>query len=244
MITTDLTAEEWLAKESEGEFEAIAKQGTETKAWFAKVAGADTFAKRYPAHLLDTWASVERDISGGGFHPAIVPLRSVIKCSDGDLYLYDRVRGENLGGQEERKRFSALPTEDRLRVSIAICEALAAICEAGFTVVDWYEGNMIYDFEGRQIWLFDWELCRRGASFILEMDSNYGSSRLMAPEEFVRGSRIDEQTLVFNLGRFVLLNVPELAEPLAEVLSCATYPSRQGRYETVRAFVQVLIGLC
>jgi len=96
-------------------------------------------------------------------------------------------------------------------------------------IVDWYEGNMIYDFADKHIWLFDWELCRRGQGFTLDMDSNYGSSRLMAPEEFIRGSWLDLQTLVFNLGRYALLTLPELAEQTAPILARATYPARSRR---------------
>lgn len=141
-----------------------------------------------------------------------------------------------------RKRFAALPVEERLSVVLDVCGALAAIADAGITVVDWYEGNTIYDFEAKRAWLFDWELCRRGSSFVLQMDSNYGSSRLMAPEEFVRGSIIDERTLVFNLGRFALLNLPDLADDLAPVLARATYPAKSERYITSRDFLAALLG--
>ena len=105
-------------------------------------------------------------------------------------------------------------------------------------IVDWYEGNMIYDFAQKHIWLFDWELCRRGDGFTLDMDSNYGSSRLMAPEEFIRGSWLDQQTLVFNLGRYALLTLPELAERAAPILARATYPARSGRYQSIQEFTQ------
>jgi serine/threonine-protein kinase len=97
---------------------------------------------------------------------------------------------------------------------------------------------MIYDFAQQRIWLFDWELCRKGDGFTLEMDSNYGSSRLMAPEEFIRGSWLDQQTIVFNLGRYALLTLPELADTLAPVLARATYPARSRRYSSVREFTQ------
>lgn len=62
----------------------------------------------------------------------------------------------------------------------------------------------------------------------------------MAPEEFVRGSRIDQQTLVFNLGRYALLTLPELADALAGVLARATYPARAGRYSAVRDYIAAL----
>ena len=52
----------------------------------------------------------------------------------------------------------------------------------------------------------------------------------MAPEEFVRGSRLDPRTLVFNLGHYTLLPLPELADLFAPVLA------RAERYATLREF--------
>jgi serine/threonine-protein kinase len=230
----------WLAENCLGTPLEIDKSSRDTRAWFATIDGSEVFVKWYPLRLRGTWTRIEATISGGNLHPAIIPLRQRVDCDDGTLLIYDRVGGENLGPQEARARFHALPLAERGAAVLVISEALAAICGAGFMVVDWYEGNMLYDFEARQVWLFDWELCRDSGSFVLDMDFNYGSSRLMAPEEFVRGSRLDQVTLVFNLGRYALLTLPELAEPLAPVLARATYPARAGRYGSAREFVTAL----
>jgi serine/threonine-protein kinase len=236
MLVTEaptVSAEAWLHRESDGHPEELAKDVPDTRAWFASLDGRDVFAKAYPSTLREDWAGVERAIAGAGLHPAIVPLRRVVRCRDGVLHLYDRVSGENLGSQASRKRILTVPLHRRLDALDAIAGALAAIVAAGFVVVDWHEGNMLYDFQTHRVWLFDWELCRPGASFVLEMDENYGTSRLMAPEEFVRGSVIDERTLVLNVGRYMLLTVPELAEATADVLAMATHPDRRKRYPSV-----------
>jgi serine/threonine-protein kinase len=183
----------------------IIKDSLETCAWFASGSGKDLFLKRYPHEFAEPRASTEIAIAAANLHPAIVPLRQVVPCREGILLLYDRVSGESLGPMETRGRFQALPLAARSVAVSAVFAALTAISDAGFIIVDWYEGNMIYDFAQQRIWLFDWELCRKGDGFTLEMDSNYGSSRLMAPEEFIRGSWLDQQTIVFNLGRYALL---------------------------------------
>ena len=180
-------------------------------------------------------------IAGAHVRPAIIVLRQTVHCQEGRLFRYDRVSGASLESMETRARFQALPCAERLGAVVAIFSALTAISEAGFMVVDWYEGNMIYDFSYKRIWLFDWELCRRGAGFTLAMDSNYGSSRLMAPEEFIRGSWLDQQTMVFNLGRYALLTVPELVDRVAPIVARATYPARSGRYPSVQAFTHAFI---
>jgi serine/threonine protein kinase, bacterial len=221
----------------------IAKESTETIAWFASRFEQEVFLKLYPPEYVETRATIEIAIAGANLHPAIVPLRQTVYCQEGVLLIYDHVSGESLAPMRNRGRFQALPLDERIAAVTAIFSALTAIHEAGYMLVDWYEGNMIYDFSQKQIWLFDWELCRMGSGFILEMDSNYGSSRLMAPEEFIRGSWLDQQTLVFNLGRYALITLPELAESAAPILARATYPARSGRYQSLREFTQAFFNV-
>jgi len=234
--SSPLTGAAWLRLHSTPEPVEIQKATKETRAWFVVIEGTPYFAKWYPNELLDTWVAMEIKIAGPPLHPRIVPLRKAKRCRDGIVLLYDRISAEDLSSQDNRKKFAALPVWPRAKACLDVIAALGAICDAGFSVVDWYEGNMIYDFEAEQMWLFDWELCHPVSAYTLEMDSNYGSSRLMAPEEFIRGSLIDESTLVYNLGRFATLTLPEYAENLAEVLSKATYPARDHRYQTVKDF--------
>lgn len=226
--------QEWCEIEGIQEIQPITKDSAESSAWFAVSSGHPLFLKLYPWEADPARAAVETEIAGSGLHPSIVPLRRKVTCDEGVLLVFDRVSGENLGPAETRQRFQALPLAERSAAVTTVFAALAAICEAGFMIVDWYEGNMIYDFDAQRLWLFDWELCRRGDGFTLERDSNYGSSRLMAPEEFLRGRWLDQRTLVYNLGRYALLTLPELAEPLAPVLARATSPARTERYPSIR----------
>lgn len=227
---------EWFETHNLTNLTQIPKENGATHAWFASTLGQDLFLKLYPHPYVETHAAIEISIAGANFHPAIVPLRQIVPCREGVLLLYDHVSGDNLGPMEPRARFQALPLVDRIAAVCAIFAALTSISEAGFMLVDWYEANMIYDFSQKRIWLFDWELCRRGVGFTLEMDSNYGSSRLMAPEECIRGSWLYQQTIVFNLGRYAVLTLPEVADQAAVILARATYPARSGRYRSVREF--------
>lgn len=240
--TDGLASTEWLTSRDVENLEPITKATEDTSAWFATVVGRHSFLKFYPSPLDDTRGAVEVAIAGANLHPAIVPIRQAISCVDGVLLVYDRVSGVSLDAMETRRRFQLLPLSERVQAITTIFGALAAIADADFMIVDWYEGNMIYDFERQQIWLFDWELCRSGGGFTLEMDNNYGSSRLMAPEEFLRGSWLDQRTLVFNLGRYALLTVPELAEPLAPILARATHPARAERYASLREFTRAFVA--
>jgi len=240
MTATALNSTDWLAAHCADEPQELVKDTDITHAWFGMLDGRAAFVKWYPNELRGSWAKTEAAIAASNLHPAIVSLQQTVSCVDGVLLIYERVCGENLASQEARRRFSALPTAKRAAVVVTASEALAAISDAGFVVVDWYEGNRIYDFDTEHLWLFDWELCREAGFFLLDRDSNYWTSKLMAPEEFVRGSRIDQQTLVFNLGRYALLTLPELADALADILARATHPARAGRYTTVRDYVAAL----
>lgn len=236
------TIAQWLDAGHAAEVRPVVKDATDTLAWMATVESKEAFLKFFPELLDETRVATEMAIAGANLHSSIVPLRQTIPLANGVLLIYDRVSGENLGSMDVRKRFQFLPLAERIQAVRAIFGALTAIYEAGFMIVDWYEGNQIYDFERRQMWLFDWELCRRGAGFTLEMDNNYGSSRLMAPEEYLRGSFLDERTLVFNLGRYALMTLPELAEPLACILSRATHPSRAARFATLRELMETFVA--
>jgi len=226
----------WFEAQSLQSVTPISKESQETCAWFASGAGQEFFLKLYPQTLAEPQAATEIQIARGNLHPAIIPLRRTVLCREGTLLLYDRVHGENLGTVAARGRFQSLPLSERITAVSSVLDALAALGDAGFMIVDWYEGTMIYDYAQKRIWLFDWELCRKGGGFTLEMDSNYGSSRLMAPEEFVRGSWLDQRTIVFNLGRYVLLTLPELADTLASILARATDPARAERYASIHEF--------
>jgi hypothetical protein len=67
----------------------------------------------------------------------------------------------------------------------------------------------MYDAAAERVALVDLGMYRPGP-YILQADRQHGSRRFMAPEEFVRGSVIDERTTVFTLGRTarVLLGEP------------------------------------
>jgi hypothetical protein len=219
--------------------EETEKTNAETRAWRAEWDGAEWFVKFVPSALMESRARVEMATSGAGLHPAIVPLRQVVHVHDGVLLIYDRVRGENLGSAEARAQFSALPLSERIAALTTLFDALAAVTEAGWVLVDFYEGNVMYDYGVRRVWLFDWDLCRKGDGFTLEMDRNYGSSRLMPPEEFQKGAWIDGRSNVFTLGRVAMLTLGDDAGPFAPVLARATDSAHLQRFETVRAFTDV-----
>ena len=146
-----LTMEQWLEANHAAEVCPVVKDIADTMAWTAVLEGKEAFLKFFPPPFDRGRTAVEIAIAGANLHPAIVPLRRNISLADGVLLLYDRVSGDNLGSMDDRKRFQLLPLAERIQAVTAIFEVLAAICEAGFMLVDWYEGNMMYDFAAQRI---------------------------------------------------------------------------------------------
>ena len=191
-------------------------------------------------------------------HPAIIALRASFPTPSGMAVVHDWAAGEVLNdplvpGSRPRAepgsafaRFRQLPVGQILAAFDTILDVHLTVADAGFVAVDFYDGCLIYDFDRCVLRLCDLDLYCPGP-YVLESDRRYGSTRFMAPEEFVRGSTIDESTTVFTLGRaaFVLLSRGERGEEdhrlwragdrLFEVARSATRPAPTDRYGSVRA---------
>lgn len=230
-----MTAFQWLAANLP-DARPFAKSDSATMAWRTPA----LFIKFFP-YALQERAAVEAVLTTANLHENIIPSLLMSGVDDGVLLIYPFVSGETLSTPEAREKFYALPEDERRAALQVILAALAAITSAGWTLVDFYEGNMIYDYENKKPWLFDWDLCVKAPSFSLATNRNWGSSRLMAPEEFVRGATIDAQTNVFTVARFTLLALGESAtEPERAVLARATSPEKAARPGSVAALVAAL----
>jgi hypothetical protein len=142
-------------------------------------------------------------------------------------------------------RFRALPWPERARVVDAAFDLHLQLAASGFVAVDLYDGCLLYDHDAQRPWIYDLDEYRPGP-FVLQAERNPGSTRFMAPEEFVRGAQIDQVTNVFTLGRLALVLLGDRAGapgawpgPAAalEVLSRATSAERSERPASVEAFV-------
>ena len=180
-----------------------------------------------------------------------------IETSDGSAIVYEWVDGEVLNGpaypgeagrndpRSPHFRFRSLPHSGRLAVLDAIYLLHLELDELGYVAEDFYDGCILYDFGRKQVHVCDLDHYHRG-SYILDRTRAHGSGRFMAPEEFVRGSRIDSRSTVYTLGRtgFIFLsnNKTDLeswpgSSELYGVLQKATNPDKSKRYATVREFV-------
>lgn len=230
-----MTAHAWLAANLP-DARPFAKNDSATLAWRTPA----LFIKFFP-YALEERAAVEAEIATANLHENIIPSLLMSGVDDGVILIYPFVSGETLKGPEARAKFYSLPIAERRAALKTILAAFVALTEQGWLLVDFHEGNLIYDYENQKPWLFDWDLCVKAASFVLAAERNWGSSRLMAPEEFVKGATIDSQTNVFNLARLAVLTLGSDATELEKtILARATNPEKSERYHSVVELVEAL----
>ncbi|MFJ6783883.1 serine/threonine protein kinase [Streptomyces yangpuensis] len=218
------------------------------RSWFVKNASAPAAVSS-----LRRAVSVHQAVS----HPAITPLLHSMTTDNGQALVYPWVPGEVLyhptrsqsGGRtapdSPMARFRRLPLPEVHAALDTVLDAHLAVEAAGLVAVDLYDGCMLYDFEERRMRLCDLDEYRQGP-FTLDADRLPGSSRYMAPEEFVRGSVIDVRTTVFNLGRALrlLLDAGDAEDQWRgsrdqlAVSQRATTADPAGRFPSVRSLVE------
>jgi serine/threonine-protein kinase len=149
-------------------------------------------------------------------HPAIVRPERILDGPDGPTLVYPWHDGNVLNqatthgsDRSTLARFQQLPRPEVEAAIDTILDAHLAVTTAGYIAVDLYDGCFLYDFTARRMRLIDLDEYRPGP-FILDTDRLPGSRRYMAPEEFARGTVIDQRTTVYTLGRTIqhLLDSP------------------------------------
>ena len=212
--------------------------------WFVKVA--------YEADV-DQLRSAQR-FHAAVAHPAIVPLLHAFDVPGGRAVVYPWIAGEILndplapGGRPHGaagsalNRFRARPVASIEQVLDTVIDAHVAVVREGFVAVDFYDGCLMYDAAAEQVMLVDLDGYRPGP-YVLEADRQYGSRRFMAPEEFVRGSTIDERTTVYTLGRTARVLLGEAGHWRGSVASehvvdRATAEDPVDRFGSVDAFAE------
>ncbi len=170
--------------------------------WFVKVAFGEDRAQLRAAEAVHARLR----------HPAVVPLTTSFETArDGAALVYPWVQGENLNDPDvpgalprdhqasALSRFRALPDDESWAAYDVLVDAHVAAAAAGLVAIDLYDGCLIYDFETRELHLVDVDLY--SPPYVLEVDRQYGSDRLMPPEEYVRGASVGEPATVYTLAR-------------------------------------------
>jgi serine/threonine protein kinase, bacterial len=221
--------------------------------YFVKTAGNPDDPEPFLSHaqrvaLLRNAVRVSRSCR----HPALPQLHAVIESPAGPLLVYAWVEGELLGvprafrddPQSPFQRFRRLPPDTIEACLDTVYELHRDLARSGWVAVDFYDGCLIYDFRSGRLHVVDLDMYRQGP-FRNEMGRMFGSSRFMAPEEFQRGSLIDEQTTVFALGRAAAIFLADGtlnpavfrgSTALIPVIDRACQPDRSLRFPSMAEF--------
>ena len=102
-----------------------------------------------------------------------------------------------------KEKFKQLSVSKKLSTIDVLFSFLQNVNEKGYVAVDFYDGSIIYDFSTDKTTICDIDLFRK-APVINDRGSEwFGTKRLKAPEEYIKGSVIDEQTNIFTLGALI-----------------------------------------
>lgn len=133
-------------------------------------------------------------------HPSLISLIEHCPVPGGYLTVSEWFDGTCMGKQYGQfERFLSLPPAEKLAIYSAALDFHVHAQRLGFLAIDFYDGCILYDFEGRSMRLCDIEFYRRLPSQN-EQGRMWGSGRYMSPEEFTLGAPLDARTNVFTMG--------------------------------------------
>ena len=173
---------------------------------FLKFAGAPTTL--YEGTTSDAIARLRH--AGEAFeelaHPGLVRLRErrdiglTPEGEAGHLLVFDWTDAVPLGRQYDRvHEVRALPVATRVDLVTQVLDFHAFVAERGWVAVDLYDGTVMVDLDSVRAVICDID-CYQRAPLTNTMGRMWGSTRFMAPEEFVLGAVLDQRTTVFILG--------------------------------------------
>ncbi|CAN5404480.1 hypothetical protein BH09ACT12_BH09ACT12_30200 [soil metagenome] len=231
--------EPWLDERGDV-FAAIRGHDSGCTSYGVEIEGRRWFVKTAPHHQrwqLDGALMVHRRVR----HDAIVPLVADFAVADGHAVVYPWVAGENLrdglvpgSDVAALDRFRGLPDASSWAAYGELLAAHVAVARAGLVAVDLYSGSLVHDADASRLWIVDLDLYT--PPYRLEIDRQFGSTRLMPPEELTRGSWVDQPATVFTLARLAdhlgCVRTPGQAATVAR----ATEPAPDDRYATVAAY--------
>ena len=215
--------------------------------YFVKTAGDPAGPERHAgAHgrRVARLENAER-LARGVSHPALTQLVTSIESAWGRMLVYRWVDGENLyvpgplrsTPDSAAQRFRSLPPAVRIAAVRSIIDLHLALTGQGWVAGDFYDGCLIYDFDGGTLRVCDLDHYRSGP-YRNTVGRMPGSTRFMAPEEFEKGQVIDERTTVFTLGRTAAIFLDDWSDNGGR-RALPHAPSRSDRADSVRAVTEI-----
>ncbi len=148
-------------------------------------------------------------------------------------------------------RLRALPPMRSLKIIDGVYDLHLMLAKKGLIAVDFYDGNVLIDFDSDRAIVCDIDLYRP-APAVNDRGRMQGSSRFLSPEEYKMGAALDECTNVYAMGALAFEFFGDNRDRSREtwqglpllyaVAERATNAERRYRYPTMEAFVSAWRG--
>lgn len=226
---------------------------------FVKYAGADTVNGRIrPCEAVDTLRAAMPLYAID--HPALTRLLAHGPAGEGYAAVFawrDAPAMRTVGNdQTVRALVRRLPPARSLKMLDMVFDLHAYLAAEGIVAVDFWDGNVLIDFVRDEAVVCDIDLYRRKPA-VNDRGRMWGSGRFMAPEEYQKGTALDECTTVYNMGALAFEFFGDNQDrtekawigpaPLYAVASRATRDAKAARYPSMRAYLDAwreAVGHC
>ena len=186
------------------------------KKYFCKIAGVGTLeaevSPKESVEILKRAVRIYKDLE----HPNLIKLVEAYEQEELYIAVFQWEEGECLFDHwnfetyerdasliSPKEKVKELPILKKLKMVTVMCSFLQHVQDKGYVAVDFYDGSIMYDFATDKTTICDIDFFKK-APVINDMGADwFGTKRLKAPEEYMEGAAIDEQTNLFTLGALI-----------------------------------------
>lgn len=205
----------WVVDETGSGCVCIGMEDAERK-YFCKISGANTveaeISPQESIRILKEAVHLYYHLA----HPNLIKIIEeydyepfyvvVFEWADGeclfDHWNFDAYR-KDPAVKSPNERFKDLSIDKKLNAVDVLFSFLQNTNQKGYVAVDFYDGSIIYDFISEKTTICDIDLFRKAPTVNDKGNDWFGTKRLKAPEEYIKGCAIDEQTNIFTLGALI-----------------------------------------
>lgn len=205
----------WVVDETGSGCICIGMEDAERK-YFCKIAGVNTVeaevSPKESVEILKEAVHLYYDLQ----HPNLIKIMEAYEYNQFYVVVFEWANGECLFDhwnfeayqrdptvKSPKEKFKELPVSKKLKAIEVLFSFLQNVIQTGYVAVDFYDGSIMYDFSTDTITICDIDFFRKAPVVNDKGIEWFGSKRLKAPEEYIEGCTIDEQTNIFTLGALI-----------------------------------------
>ena len=184
--------------------------------YFCKIAGVNTVeaevSPEESVKILKEAVQLYHDLS----HPNLIKIIeeydykqfyvAVFEWENGEC-LFDHWNFElyqnDITRKSPKEKFKELPVDKKMKAVEILFSFLQNVNRKGYVAVDFYDGSIMYDFLTDTTAICDIDFFRKAPVINDKGTEWFGTKRLKAPEEYIEGAVIDQQTNIFTLGALI-----------------------------------------